>query len=187
MIWKWVAGRFWNLAVGKKSHAPPPAPRHLWALAGMVARPNPATKENLRGESAGSLPLCPQGARPFWKDSRTRRSQVKETGRTRGQPVCSDLKTSIYPKPRPRLTRWFRRSLSICPSINYPALLPASLLWWQPEQSSRNSICYSCEVPSIAHQHFIAQRCPISLAQDGSWVSPWVSWFLLPSPVSTHK
>lgn len=97
-------------------------------------------------------------------------------------------KDNILPEPRPLLARWFRRSLSICSSVNYPVLPPACPLWWQPEQLSRNSICSPVLLPSIAHQHFRAERCPISLGLgNGSWVCPSVELASSTHSTNTHK
>lgn len=112
--------------------------------------------------------------------------QVEGIGWAGGRSLLRS-KDNIHPEPRPLLARWFRRSLSICSSVNYPVLPPACPLWWQLKQLPRNSICFPVLLPSTAHQHFRTERYPISLGLGmGAGSVPWWSWPQAPTSSPTH-
>lgn len=141
-------------------------------------------REGVGWGPGGTLEQGPQGAELSWESPSSGR------GNGMGRRLRSLLrsKDEIHPEPRPLLARWFRRSLSICSSVNYPVLPPACLLWWQPEQLSRNSICSPVLLPSTAHQHFRVERCPISLGRGlGAQFVPWWSWPQALTPLTAQQ
>lgn len=107
-----------------KMHYRPPKPDS--ALSGMIANTEPRlSKGKSRMRPGGTREAGPQGAQSSWE------SHSSGRGNGVGWRPRSLLrsKDTIHPEPRPLLTRWFRRSLSICSSVNYPGLPPACLLW----------------------------------------------------------
>lgn len=194
-----MAERLWTIAVEKKSwkyskiRKAMPHPRPKSPLGpgrnGGKNKPRFNKGEPERGVSWSSASVF-SGSTALPKRLQDKKKKPgKGNVGTRGQPVRSELKTST-PKPRPRLTKWFRRSLSICLSINYPVLLPASLLWWQPEQSSRNSICYSCAGPLYSSSTFHSTEVshfPGPRWKEAGSVPGWCGIQCPPPSVHTNK
>lgn len=100
-------------------------PRLNVTLSGMVGNTEPRLRKERSGRRARWNAWVLREQSPPGKAT----VQVGEAGWARPPRSSLRSKDNIHPEPRPLLARWFRRSLGICSSVNYPVLPSALLLW----------------------------------------------------------